>query len=82
MGTGPNGIDRTRSRRTSTPVKPAEARACSVSRSQWHPWQNRFENGVATRCTARFSVRGGFLQVVDDRVRVVTEHVQGAPDEA
>lgn len=30
----------------------------------------------------RFSVRGGFLQVVDDRVRVVTEHVQGAPDEA
>jgi F-type H+-transporting ATPase subunit epsilon len=28
--------------------------------------------------TARqFQVRGGFLQVVDDRVRVVTEHVQG-----
>jgi F0F1-type ATP synthase epsilon subunit len=25
----------------------------------------------------RFRVRGGFLQVVDDRVRVVTEHVQG-----
>ena len=24
-----------------------------------------------------FSVRGGFLQVVDNRVRVVTEHVQG-----
>jgi F-type H+-transporting ATPase subunit epsilon len=26
---------------------------------------------------SRFSVRGGFLQVVDNRVRVVTEHVQG-----
>lgn len=25
----------------------------------------------------RFEVRGGFLQVVDDQVRVVTEHVQG-----
>lgn len=25
----------------------------------------------------RFQVRGGFLQVVDDRVRVVAEHVQG-----
>ena len=25
----------------------------------------------------RFVVRGGFLQVVDNRVRVVTEHVQG-----
>jgi F-type H+-transporting ATPase subunit epsilon len=25
----------------------------------------------------RFSVRGGFLQVIDNRVRVVTEHVQG-----
>jgi F-type H+-transporting ATPase subunit epsilon len=25
----------------------------------------------------RFSIRGGFLQVVDNRVRVVTEHVQG-----
>jgi F-type H+-transporting ATPase subunit epsilon len=25
----------------------------------------------------RFSVRGGFLQVVDNRVRVVAEHVQG-----
>ena len=25
----------------------------------------------------RFTVRGGFLQVVDDRVRVVAEHVQG-----
>jgi F-type H+-transporting ATPase subunit epsilon len=26
----------------------------------------------------RFRVRGGFLQVVDNRVRVVAEHVQGA----
>jgi len=26
---------------------------------------------------SRFCVRGGFLQVVDNRVRVVTEHVQG-----
>ena len=25
----------------------------------------------------RFSLRGGFLQVVDNRVRVVAEHVQG-----
>ena len=28
--------------------------------------------------THRFRVRGGFLQVVDNRVRVVAEHVQGA----
>lgn len=27
--------------------------------------------------TSRFRVRGGFLQVVDNRVRVVAEHVQG-----
>ncbi len=26
---------------------------------------------------SRFDVRGGFLQVVDNRVRVVAEHVQG-----
>ena len=26
---------------------------------------------------SRFSIRGGFLQVVDNKVRVVTEHVQG-----
>jgi F-type H+-transporting ATPase subunit epsilon len=26
---------------------------------------------------SQFSIRGGFLQVVDNRVRVVTEHVQG-----
>jgi hypothetical protein len=25
-------------------------------------------------------VRGGFLQVAGDRVRIVAEHVQGAPD--
>ncbi len=27
--------------------------------------------------THRFQVRGGFLQVVDEQVRVVAEHVQG-----
>jgi F-type H+-transporting ATPase subunit epsilon len=27
--------------------------------------------------TSRFRVRGGFLQVVDNQVRVVAEHVQG-----
>jgi F-type H+-transporting ATPase subunit epsilon len=27
--------------------------------------------------TSRFAVRGGFLQVVDNRVRVVAEHVKG-----
>ena len=26
---------------------------------------------------SHFSIRGGFLQVVDNRVRVVTEHVEG-----
>lgn len=26
---------------------------------------------------SQFSIRGGFMQVVDNRVRVVTEHVQG-----
>ena len=26
---------------------------------------------------SRFSIRGVFMQVVDNRVRVVTEHVQG-----
>ena len=26
---------------------------------------------------SRFEVRGGFLQVVDNRVRIVAEHVQG-----
>jgi F-type H+-transporting ATPase subunit epsilon len=29
--------------------------------------------------TSRFSVSGGFLQVVDNVVRVVTEHLQGDP---
>ena len=28
----------------------------------------------------RFQVRGGFLQVVDDTVRVVAEHVEGGSD--
>ena len=27
--------------------------------------------------SSRFLIRGGFLQVVDNRVRVVAEHVQG-----
>ena len=27
--------------------------------------------------TSRFTVKGGFLQVVDNRVRVVAEHVKG-----
>ena len=31
----------------------------------------------SAEAVSRFSVRGGFLQVVDNRVRVVTEHVQG-----
>jgi len=30
----------------------------------------------------RFTVRGGFLQVVDNRVRVVAEHVQGESNAA
>ncbi len=30
----------------------------------------------------RFHVRGGFLQVVDDAVRVVAEHVKGGTDAA
>jgi F-type H+-transporting ATPase subunit epsilon len=28
---------------------------------------------------SRFAVKGGFLQVVDNRVRVVAEHVKGDP---
>jgi F-type H+-transporting ATPase subunit epsilon len=31
---------------------------------------------------SRFLVRGGFLQVVDNRVRVVAEHVQGDSHDA
>jgi F-type H+-transporting ATPase subunit epsilon len=30
--------------------------------------------------TERYRVRGGFVQVVHDTVRVVTEHVQGEPN--
>lgn len=30
----------------------------------------------------RFMVRGGFLQVVDDTVRIVAEHVEGGSDAA
>jgi F-type H+-transporting ATPase subunit epsilon len=32
--------------------------------------------------TRRFTVRGGFLQVVDNQVRVVAEHVQGESHES
>jgi len=32
--------------------------------------------------TRRFKVRGGFLQVVHDTVRVVAEHVQESPNDA
>lgn len=32
--------------------------------------------------TRRFHVRGGFLQVVNDRVRVVAEHVKGEANAA
>lgn len=31
---------------------------------------------------SEFTVQGGFLQVVGDRVRVIAEHVQGAANEA
>jgi F-type H+-transporting ATPase subunit epsilon len=30
--------------------------------------------------THRFSVQGGFLQVVKNSVRILAEHVHGAPD--
>lgn len=32
--------------------------------------------------TRRFSVRGGFLQVVQNTVRILAEHVDGAADAA
>lgn len=32
--------------------------------------------------TRRFQVKGGFLQVVQNRVRVLAEHVEGAADAA
>jgi F-type H+-transporting ATPase subunit epsilon len=36
----------------------------------------------AGNMTHRFTVQGGFLQVVKNSVRVLAEHVQGAPDAA
>jgi F-type H+-transporting ATPase subunit epsilon len=45
------------------------------------PFMTLLGEGMLTvrqgEAVSRFSVRGGFLQVVDNRVRVVTEHVQG-----
>ena len=45
------------------------------------PFMTLLGEGILTvrksEAVSRFSVRGGFLQVVDNRVRVVTEHVQG-----
>ena len=45
------------------------------------PFMTLLGNGTLTVRGAdgvrRFAVRGGFLQVVDNRVRVVAEHVQG-----
>lgn len=45
------------------------------------PFMTLLGDGVLTVRHAdqvrRFTVRGGFLQVVDNRVRVVAEHVQG-----
>ena len=45
------------------------------------PFMTLLGEGVLTvrqgGAARRFQVRGGFLQVVDDRVRVVAEHVQG-----
>src|SRR5918993_4938337 len=61
VGTGPNGVDRTRSRLASSAMKPASARALAVSRSQWHPWWNRDVNGVAIRWMTRFAVPGGAI---------------------
>lgn len=45
------------------------------------PFMTLLGNGRLTvrrgETVSRFSIRGGFLQVVDNRVRVVAEHVQG-----
>jgi F-type H+-transporting ATPase subunit epsilon len=45
------------------------------------PFMTLLGEGILTvqraGAVSRFSIRGGFLQVVDNRVRVVTEHVQG-----
>lgn len=46
------------------------------------PFMTLLGTGVLTvrhqDATSRFTVSGGFLQVVDNVVRVVAEHVQGA----
>jgi F-type H+-transporting ATPase subunit epsilon len=45
------------------------------------PFMTLLGEGILTvrraGAASRFSIRGGFMQVVDNRVRVVTEHVQG-----
>lgn len=45
------------------------------------PFMTLLGHGTLTvrhaQTVSRFTVRGGFLQVVDNRVRVVAEHVQG-----
>ena len=50
------------------------------------PFMTLLGNGTltvrGTDGTRRFAVRGGFLQVVDNRVRVVAEHVQGESHES
>jgi len=47
------------------------------------PFMTLLGSGVLTvrhqERTSRFTVSGGFLQVVDNVVRVVAEHVQGEP---
>ena len=40
--------------------------------------EGRLQVRVAGK-TLRFQVRGGFLQVVKDNVRIVAEHVKGEP---
>jgi F-type H+-transporting ATPase subunit epsilon len=45
------------------------------------PFMTLLGEGMLTvrraQSVSRFRIRGGFLQVVDNRVRVVAEHVQG-----
>ena len=45
------------------------------------PFMTLLGNGRLTvrrgETVSRFTIRGGFLQVVNNRVRVVAEHVQG-----
>lgn len=50
------------------------------------PFMTLLGDGVLTvrraDATHRFAVRGGFLQVVANRVRIVAEHVQGESNAA